>query len=97
MRTWLKKSVWILALLLFLPAMLLAAESAADSTVIVADSRKFSGLQAWWANLYNESHIWFAVITIAILPTAALLLGQLTSALMARLGINLKSRELAEH
>ncbi len=82
---------------LFLPAIALAAESPADSTVIVADSRKFSGWQAWWANVYNESHFWFALITIVILPVLALLLGRLTGALMARLGINLRSRELAEH
>jgi hypothetical protein len=96
MRKLLKKSAWILVLLL-LSAISLAAESTADTTVIVADSRKFSGWQAWWANLYNESHFWFAVITIVVLPATALLLGRLTGALMARLGINLRSRELAEH
>ncbi len=85
----------LLAMLL-LPVQLLAAESS-DAAVIVADSRKFSGWQAWWANVYNESHFWFALITIVILPTTALLLGRLTGWLMAHLGINLRSRELAEH
>lgn len=85
----------LLAILL-LPVQLLAAESS-DAAVIVADSRKFSGWQAWWANVYNESHFWFALITIVILPTTALLLGRLTGWLMAHLGINLRSRELAEH
>lgn len=96
MRKRLSRLMSLLALLLA-PAILYAAESPADTTVIVADSRKFLGWQAWWANLYNESLFWFAVITIVILPTVALLLGRLTSALMAGLGINLKSRELAEH
>ncbi len=85
----------LLAILL-LPVRLLAAEPS-DTVVIVADSRKFSGWQAWWANLFNESHFWFALITIVILPATALLLGRLTGWLMARLGINLRSRELAEH
>lgn len=85
----------LLAMLL-LPVQLVAAESS-DAAVIVADSRKFSGWQAWWANVYNESHFWFALITIVILPTTALLLGRLTGWLMAHLGINLRSRELAEH
>ncbi len=84
----------LLAILL-LPVRLLAAEP--TNTVIVADSRKFSGWQAWWANLYNDSHFWFAVITIFILPVTALLLGRLTGWLMAHLGINLRSRDLAEH
>lgn len=85
----------LLAMLL-LPVQLLAAESS-DAAVIVADSRKFSGWQAWWANVYNESHFWFALITIVILPTTALILGRVTGWLMAHLGINLRSRELAEH
>ncbi len=86
-----------LFVLLLLSATVLAAEGPVDSTVIVADSRKFSGWQAWWANVYNESHFWFALITIVVLPSLALLLGRITSALMVRLGINLRSRELAEH
>jgi ABC-type uncharacterized transport system fused permease/ATPase subunit len=82
--------------ILLLPVSLLAAEPT-DTVVIVADSRKFTGWQAWWANLYNDSHFWFALITIVILPVTALLLGRLTGWLMARLSINLRSRELAEH
>ena len=82
--------------MLILPVQLLAAESS-DAAVIVADSRKFSGWQAWWANVYNESHFWFALITVIILPVTALILGRLTGWFMARLGINLRSRELAEH
>jgi hypothetical protein len=87
--------VMSLLAILFLPVRLLAAEP--TNTVIVADSRKFSGWQAWWANLYNDSHLWFALITIVILPVTALLLGRLTGWFMTHLGINLRSRELAEH
>jgi hypothetical protein len=82
--------------MLILSVHLLAAESS-DAAVIVADSRKFTGWQARWANLYNESHFWFALITVVILPVTALILGRLTGWFMARLGINLRSRELAEH
>ncbi len=85
---------WLTMLLLL--AQLVAAESA-DAAVIVADSRKFTGWQARWANLYNESHFWFAVITVIILPVTALVLGRFTGWFMAQLGINLRSRELAEH
>jgi hypothetical protein len=48
-------------------------------------------------NLYNESHLLFAILTILIIPAVALVLGRLTGLVMARLGINLKSRDLAEH
>lgn len=83
--------------LVLLPSWLLAAPRAGESPVIVADSRKFSGWQAWWANLYNDNHLWLAAITIVVVPVSALILGRLTSVVMVRLGINLKSRELSEH
>lgn len=85
---------WLAMLLLLVQ--LLAAESS-DAAVIVADSRKFTGWQARWADLYNQSHFWFAAITVIILPVTALILGRLTGWFMAQLGINLRSRELAEH
>jgi len=74
-----------------------AAKSAADHIVIVADSRRFTGWEAWWTNVYNDSRMLFALVTIITVPAIALILGRLTSWVLARTGINLKSRELAEH
>jgi hypothetical protein len=54
-------------------------------------------LVAWTANLYNESHGAFALLTILTIPILGLLLGTMTGLLMRCLGINLKSRVLAEH
>ena len=78
------------------PARLLA-ERGDSAIVIVADSRRFTGLRAWWTNLYNDSHLLFALVTVIVVPAVGLLLGKLTSVAMARIGINLKSREVAEH
>lgn len=86
-----------LCLLLWLQAAAFAAGPAAEKIVIVADSRRFTGWRAWWMNLYNESHLWFALLTITIIPLLGVLLGVLTDFFMARIGINLKSRVLAEH
>ncbi len=97
MRKLFVKLASILTLLWFLQAAALAAPPKSDAMVIVADSRKFSGWKAWWANLYNESHLLFALITIVVIPVTALLLGKLTGSLVARLGINLKTRDLVEH
>lgn len=83
-------------LLILIPAQVLAAEKA-EAIVIVADSRRFTGWKAWWTNLYNESHLLFALATIVIIPTLGAILGTLTSLLMSRIGIDLRSRELAEH
>jgi hypothetical protein len=82
-------------LLASLPAW--AAGGGGERIVLVADSRRFSGWLAWWTNLYNESHLWFAVVTVVAIPALGLVMGRLTGLLLARTGINLKSRVLAEH
>jgi hypothetical protein len=65
--------------------------------VLVADSRRFTGWRAWWMNLYNESHLLLALLTVILIPALGLLLGTATDRLMAKTGINLKTRVLAEH
>ena len=85
-----------LALLAILvPAAALAGEGG-EMMVLVADSRRFAGWQAFWTNLYNESHLYFALLTILIIPVLALTMGKLTDLILSRIGINLKSRVLAE-
>ena len=80
-----------------MPEMVLAAGEKAAPLVIVADTRKFTGWEAWWTNLYNESHFWFTMLTVAIIPVVGVILGILADIVMSRIGIDLKSRELAEH
>lgn len=82
-----------------LPALLLAVSAAAreaDRVVLVADSRRYSGWEAWWANLYNDSRFSFAILTILIIPGLALVLARLTDLVLARVGINLRSRVVSE-
>jgi hypothetical protein len=86
----------VLFSLVLVPFQLLAGEGG-GKVVIVADSRRFTGWKAWWTNLYNESHLGFALVTIVIVPVIGLILGKVTGWLLARTGVNLKSRELAEH
>ena len=75
----------------------LAAAHASEMMVMVADSRRYTGIRALLANIYNESHLAFALMTIITIPALGLLLGSLTDLAMRRIGINLKSRVLAEH
>jgi len=81
--------------LLFLTLPLAAAESA-GTIVIVADTRNLTGLRAWWANLYNESHLYFTLLTILVIPISGAVLGLIADFLMGRIGIDLKSRALRE-
>jgi hypothetical protein len=47
--------------------------------------------------VYNESHLHFTLLTIITIPVLGLLMGKLTSFVLSRMGVNLKSRVLAEH
>jgi len=86
----------ILAFLL-LPGMAQAAGPAAAPLVIVADTRRFTGWEAWWTNLYNESHFYFTLVTVVTIPIVGLIFGVLADIIMGGIGLDLKSRELAEH
>jgi hypothetical protein len=84
--------------LLLIPAQAFAAAAGGgEAIVIVADSRRFSGWEAWLANLYNESPFYFTLVTILVIPTMGLVLSKLTGFVMTRIGIDLRSRVLAEH
>lgn len=83
--------------LLLLPSTALAVGGGGQAIVLVADSRRFTGWKAWWTNLYNESHLYFALLTIVVIPVLGVILGVIADFLMSRIGINLKSRVLAEH
>jgi hypothetical protein len=75
----------------------LASGEKASPLVIVADTRRLTGWEAWFANLYNESHLYFALLTVAIIPIVGVILGLLADLVMSHIGIDLKSRELSEH
>lgn len=82
--------------LLLLPWHLLAEEKT-SAIVIVADSRHLTGLAAWWVNIYNESHLYFALLTVVTIPLAGVILGSAADFLMGLIGIDLKSRALREN
>ncbi len=75
----------------------LAAGGGGEPIVIVADSRKLTGIMAWWANLYNESHLYFTLLTVIIIPVVGVVFGLLADLVMHFVGIDLSSRDLAEH
>jgi hypothetical protein len=88
----------VLFMTLLMPQALLAAGGGeASKIVIVADARGLSGWQAWMANLYNESLVYFTIFTVIAIPLTGLILGLLADMLMRCIGLDLKSRKLAEH
>lgn len=83
-------------LLVMMPSLALAAKKAAANVVIVADTR-LDGIMLWWAQMYNDSHLYFTILTIIIIPTVGCIFGFLADVVMSHIGIDLKHRELAEH
>jgi hypothetical protein len=96
-RLWTKFTSLAIMAFVLMPEMALAAGEKAAPLVIVADTRRFTGWQAWWTNLYNESHAYFTLVTIIVIPLVGLIFGVLADLIMGHIGIDLKSRELAEH
>ena len=82
---------------LVLPAVVSAAGAKSEAIVFVADTRRLSGVAAWFTNLYNESFFYFTLLTVFIIPAMGLILGKFTGFVMALSGIDLKSRVLGEH
>jgi hypothetical protein len=95
MPKYLSRLLGLITVLLLFPAQLLAED--ASMLVLVADTRKLTGLEAWWGNLYNEGHLAFALVTAVTIPVVGVILGSLADIVMSRLGIDLKNRALAEH
>jgi hypothetical protein len=91
--------VWwgLITLTLLAPSFALAAGGKTSLIVLVADTRKLDGVMLWWANLYNESHLYFMLLTIVIIPVTGVVFGVIADIIMSWIGIDLKNRELAEH
>lgn len=96
-KCWRKISTIVLTAWLFLPAAVYAGGEKAAAVVIVSDTRKLGGILKWWGDLYNESHLYFSLLTIILIPLIGLLFGVIADLVMRTIGIDLESRDLAEH
>jgi len=96
-RLWTKITTLVAMAFVLMPEIVLAAAEKAAPLVVVADTRKFTGWEAWWTNLYNESHLYFALLTVALIPLVGLIFGVIADIVMGYIGIDLSSRELSEH
>jgi len=94
---WIRLTGLVVMVSLLLPEIALAAGPKAAPLVVVADTRKFTGWEAWWTNLYNDSHFYFTLITVVAIPLVGLIFGLLADVVMGWIGLDLKHRDLAEH
>jgi hypothetical protein len=88
----------IVCALCFLPGIAVAGggEEVAP-IVIVANTQGLPVWEAWWGNLYNESRMYFTILTVVSIPIVGLIFGLVADVIMSAIGLDLKSRELAEH
>ncbi|MEE4111271.1 MAG: DVU0150 family protein [Desulfobacteraceae bacterium] len=85
------------ALWLFLPSLVLASGDKATNIVVVADTRRVTGVLHYFADLYNSNIVMFAVWTVVLTVAMGCTLGFLMDFIMARTGLDLKSRKIIEH
>lgn len=82
---------------LLAPAMAFAAGGGGAPIVMVSDTRKLTGIMAWWGNMYNDSHVQFTVLTIILIPVIGVFFGLLADWIMHFIGLDLKSRKVGGH
>jgi ABC-type Fe3+ transport system permease subunit len=82
---------------LVVPAMALAAGDKATEIVVVADTRRITGILKYFSNLYNTNILLFAIWAVVLTAAYGCFLGVIMDFLMARTGLDLKSRKIIEH
>jgi len=94
---WMKINMFVITMCVLMPQSVLAAAEKASMVVIVSDTRGVTGILRFWGQLYNESHLYFSLLTIVLIPLVGLLFGTLADFVMKGIGIDLEHRELSEH
>ena len=93
-----QRTVLLTLILSWLPSIAAAAGGGGgEALVFVADSRRYTGWQAWFTNLYNESLFQFTLLTVITIPLLALALGTILNLLLSKTGIDLTSRAVGGH
>ena len=75
-----------------------AGGGGAELLVVVADTRRVtSGIEKYFANVYNENLWLFALWAVVLTAAYGAFLGVLMDFILSRTGIDLKSRKIVEH
>jgi phage shock protein PspC (stress-responsive transcriptional regulator) len=80
-----------------IPGLAWASGGAATNLVVVADTRRVSGILQYIANVYNTDPWLFAVWAVVITAVWGAILGLLMDFIMERTGLDLRSRKIIEH
>jgi phage shock protein PspC (stress-responsive transcriptional regulator) len=98
MRKLLRSVLWLcVTLWACIPSLAWASGEVASNLVVVADTRRVSGILKYIANVYNTDPWLFAVWAVVITAVWGAILGFLMDFIMERSGLDLKSRKILEH
>ena len=98
MRKYLTFSTLALLAMAVLPSLALAAGGPASDLVVVADTRVLqSGIMKYFANLYNENILLFAVWAVVLTAAMGSVLGVVMDIIMKSTGLDLSKRKILEH
>lgn len=92
--------IWgmVVGLVLLFPLVAMAGGEKASDLVVVADTRRVdSAIMKYFSDLYNTNILLFAVWAVVLTAAYGVLLGLIMDFIMARTGIDLRSRKLVEH
>jgi hypothetical protein len=82
---------------LLIPESLWAAGEKASALVVVADTRRVTGIMKYFSDLYNTNPWLFAVWAVVLTAAFGAVLGTIMDFFMMRTGLDLKSRKIVEH
>jgi ABC-type Fe3+ transport system permease subunit len=83
---------------LLLPGWVFAAGGGgASKIVVVADTRRVSGVMRYFSDMYNNDILMYAIWSVVMTAAMGCFLGFLMDFIMARTGLDLKSRKIVEH
>lgn len=85
------------ALYVLVPDWVWAAGEKAADIVVVADTRRVTGVMRYFSDLYNTDPWLFAVWAVILTAAMGSILGFLMDRIMERTGLDLKSRKIVEH
>lgn len=87
----------ILGFIVLFPEIALAQKKGVGFLVVVSYTKGVTGLNLWWANLYNEDMYLFTILTGCIVPVMGIFLGWVGDWLIRQTGIDVTKRKLVEH
>lgn len=89
-------SIW--GFFLLFPTYVFAGGEKADALIVVADTRRVdSAIMKYFSDLYNTNILLFAIWAVVLTAAYGALLGLIMDLIMAKTGIDLKSRKIVEH